>query len=984
MTNTPPLKPFDKSSSLETNSQESQSSREGAFHTTALCIAFVCVILAGRFFLSNIWSTEPEKTALPSWVLTAAFLIGAGISYGIAKNKSIHGLIARSRALNFITQFLLVLVASLVAGTGVIAVFLILIVTITISIVSSDQFQENIPIHTAIIVGIITALVGEFSPFNHISLPELNVYGPAIFGILVMTYTILLAFEFVHANLRTKLITTTLVLILLPITIFAFFQISYSQSTLRNQNIKSLQFAASQSQKILDDFLASNLDRVTSDAKLPEFAEFLSIPESSRLLTSSRDLSLISRALTTSQFEGTVSSYGLLDSHGFNVYDTDTNFVKTYEKNNDYFLIPFQTGQSYISHNYIWGKKDPFLVFSAPIRNSGNVIVGVLRIRYSGQVLQQLMARQIGMVGSRSYPILVDENFIRLADTINPSYVFLPIKSMSYAEIRSLRDKNYLPASINHTEASSIVPQIEVFLNRSQTYPSFEAFFPGLDQNSAQLAAVTTTNQNWHLIYVQDQQYTADIMNTQKRLTALIAAILAGIISIFTAFLASVFTNPIVQLTETADRIATGDLNGYAYIKTNDEVGSLANSFNLMTSQLRKFINELEDRVRDRTQELSEQNEFLRYRTRQLQTVSDVARSVASNQELEILLNQVAVLISERFGFYHVGIFLNDENGEYTTLRAANSEGGKHMLQRQHKLKIGKVGIVGNVASSGIARIASQVGDDSVYFDNPDLPLTKSEMALALKVSNKIIGAMDVQSTQVNAFTEEDIELFGILADQIAIAIVNNQLYENSNRALQELSKLHRQYIREEWLRESHENQFSNFRYTPQGIVKSDQLIKSEEIDSILLTGKPLIKNSVEDPVSSSPASMTIPIMLRGEPIGVIQIQNNPGESRSWNENDINTVQSVTDQIAQALENARLFKQTLRKAERDRRVLEITSKIRSTNDFNTMIQIAMDELQKTLNVNRTQIVFERESLNHKGVGTENNHQSTGQTGLESD
>ncbi len=230
----------------------------------------------------------------------------------------------------------------------------------------------------------------------------------------------------------------------------------------------------------------------------------------------------------------------------------------------------------------------------------------------------------------------------------------------------------------------------------------------------------------------------------------------------------------------TAEKISGGDLEAQAPIQTSDEIGALGRAFNTMTQQLKTFINELEDRVQDRTRELAKQNEALVFRSQQLQTVADVARQIVSAQELDELLPQITRLVSERFNFYHVGIFLLDENREYAVLRAANSEGGQRMLARKHQLKVGAVGIVGYATGAGQPRIATDVGEDAVYFSNPDLPETRSEMALPLKVGDLVIGALDVQSTVSNAFTQEDIALFTTLADQIAVAIRNNELYSQT------------------------------------------------------------------------------------------------------------------------------------------------------------------------------------------------------------
>ena len=201
--------------------------------------------------------------------------------------------------------------------------------------------------------------------------------------------------------------------------------------------------------------------------------------------------------------------------------------------------------------------------------------------------------------------------------------------------------------------------------------------------------------------------------------------------------------------------------------------------------------------------------------------MAEVARSIVTSQELQPLLDSVTHLISERFNFYHVGIFLIDQNHEFAVLRAANSEGGQRMLARKHKLRVGKVGIVGYVTcapaspespptwvrtrSSSITRIC---------------PEPAQKWPCRLKVGDQIIGAMDVQSTESNAFLPDDIELFATLADQVAIAIHNNQSVLETPRALTESQSLHRQYLRQEWesgLISARKNR--SYQYTPEGIV---------------------------------------------------------------------------------------------------------------------------------------------------------------------
>ena len=205
-----------------------------------------------------------------------------------------------------------------------------------------------------------------------------------------------------------------------------------------------------------------------------------------------------------------------------------------------------------------------------------------------------------------------------------------------------------------------------------------------------------------------------------------------------------------------------------------------ANELRVSNKELTDLRDELEVRVQERTATLAHQ-------TVQLQAVSSVARTIASIQDINTLLPDITKLVSEQFGFYHVGIFLLDDVGEHAVLRAANSVGGARMLERQHKLKLDSNSIVGYSTSHEEVRISLDVGTDSVFFNNPDLPDTRSEMTLPLRVGGRVIGALDVQSTQPNAFAKEEVNTLSTLADQVAIAIENARLFEKAQEALSEV-----------------------------------------------------------------------------------------------------------------------------------------------------------------------------------------------------
>jgi GAF domain-containing protein/HAMP domain-containing protein len=402
---------------------------------------------------------------------------------------------------------------------------------------------------------------------------------------------------------------------------------------------------------------------------------------------------------------------------------------------------------------------------------------------------------------------------------------------------------------------------------------------------------------------------------------------------------------PIVELTNGVNQITAGDLVHRVEIKSGDEIEVLADSFNIMTSRLKDLVEGLEQRVEDRTsnltlktKELEEASRRLANRAGQLAAVSVVARAVTTMRDVNQLLPNIATTISQQFGFYHVGIFLNDAGNQYAVLRAANSEGGQRMLDQGHRLKIGQVGIVGNVASSGKPRIALDTGEDAVFFNNPNLPSTKSEMALPLKISEKIIGVLDVQSTESAAFKQEDVEILSILADQVSIAIENARLFEEAQKSSADAQSALRQYARTDWGRIQRTRQNKGYRYSYKGI---ESLPKTVPLSDESFTDKDM-------------SVIKIPLTIREEQIGSLGLLLPSNKKISDDEMDI--ARAIAERVALSVENARLFEETSSRAEREKTVADISNKIRSTNDPETMIQTALKELKNALGASKIQIL----------------------------
>ena len=345
--------------------------------------------------------------------------------------------------------------------------------------------------------------------------------------------------------------------------------------------------------------------------------------------------------------------------------------------------------------------------------------------------------------------------------------------------------------------------------------------------------------------------------------------------------------------------------------------------------ELEEIKMNLELRVVERTTDLEKSSQQIMKRATQLEAIADVARSIATLQNEEQLLPDITKLISKRFEFYHVGIFLLDENKDFAVLRASNSEGGQKMLIRNHRLRVGSEGLVGYATGRAQARIALDVGEDAVYFDNPDLPGTRSEIALPLVIRNEVIGALDVQSEQSNAFSEEDIQVLSTLADQVAVAIQNARLFEQSKEALKELETTFQRYIRNEWGQYMTVSTVKGYRAQEAGL---------EPIRESLQTNSNKAKKRFIHEV---------PVILRGVTIGNLDIDLGK-QLEEYTQEEIAIIQATAERVALALEGARLLEISQRQAAKEQQISEITAKIGASVNMRNVLQTAVEELGKSI------------------------------------
>ncbi|HAV76913.1 MAG TPA: hypothetical protein DCX53_06115, partial [Anaerolineae bacterium] len=381
----------------------------------------------------------------------------------------------------------------------------------------------------------------------------------------------------------------------------------------------------------------------------------------------------------------------LTDRYGANIAATD-QIPDYYHGGEDWWRTAYNQGRGrvYISQPEFNQTSQSFgILMAVPIISNGNV-VGVLRTTYSvSTILENLQTSETS--GVFDIDLRISFNSYINGDAIDPE------------EIPGLNSVSGKYGEIIYKGEPSLVSQYRVFSSADS-----------LAQNSVSLL-------NWNIIVKQDLDDALQPVQQQTRtitVLAMVIMLLAGL----GGYAASIrLAEPIITLTGIAGKIAEGDLSIQARVQSQDEIGELANSFNRMTGQLRDTLSGLERRVAERTADLDTARLISERRAQELQSISEISRTISTEQRLDILLPLVTRLVSERFDYYHAGIFFVDDSRQFATLQAANSDGGRQMLARGHRLDIGK-GLVGTVAQSGKPRIALDVGSDAIFFDNPDLP----------------------------------------------------------------------------------------------------------------------------------------------------------------------------------------------------------------------------------------------------------------------
>ena len=439
---------------------------------------------------------------------------------------------------------------------------------------------------------------------------------------------------------------------------------------------------------------------------------------------------------------------------------------------------------------------------------------------------------------------------------------------------------------------------------------------------------------------------TQQVLALRRNITLLMLGIVVTIVStvvLATGILLQRYLNvPLTNLTQGIENIAGGSYDQHLPPVKQADIDAIIEKVNEMARQIAERDRNLEQQVADRTRDLER-------RTLQLQAASEVSQAAASILSSEELTGQVVELIRERFGLYYVGLFRLDPSGRWGVLQAGTGEAGKAMLARGHRLEVGAGSMIGWSIANVQARVAQVAEEDAVRLATPELPETRSEAALPLRSRGQVLGALTVQSTKPGAFDKATLTVLQTLADQVALAIDNAQLFQQTQESLDAARQAYGELSQEAWIELLRGHPDLGFLRNELGTSPTSDLWRPE-MESAMQTGQTTLGGDGE-------TSLAIPIKVSDHVIGVLDAKR-PVGAGAWSPDEIDLLEALSAQLSMALESARLYRDTQRRAVRERLVGEATARMRETLDMDAVLQTAVQEMRQALGLHDVTIRLE--------------------------
>jgi GAF domain-containing protein/HAMP domain-containing protein len=818
-----------------------------------------------------------------------------------------------------------------ITGLGIILAVIILVVVFSVA-------PQELPRQQAlsmILIGLVAAGLGVvvdrfgLAP-GTIEAPSWTQQGAVV---LAGTLTLLISVS-VTQSLQFSSTRMQLLLALLAIAVIPLITILASSFLTQSQHLKDIenQQLASTSRMLageMDSHLLALIAQTQNHARLPDVIKYLSNQEN--------DLSNTLQAISNQ--DPFILAYGVVNMEGVTLLDVRAFRIGENNAETPWFVEAVTQQTGYVSNVfYDENLVRPVFYVSAPVFNDAQEVIGVMRAQYDVEHLRTFLLGRTNSLGTNATAILVDENGIILAHTTQANLHLKTLSQLDGETLSALQAARQLPAGT----AESISAELSGLAAALATSEAGKVVYAPIAEDATRDASIVyapMTRKSWRVLSSQAGPVYVFEALEENFSPLLIAIILLSTILVVAAVNSRLITAPLAHLAQVASDVGKGNWAVSANLKRSDELGSVARVFNSVTSQLRVLTQAIEEQVTQRTQELGEVNAFVSKKADQLKTVASVARTISDVKSLQILLPQVAEEVSKSFGYYHTGIFLIDPSGQFAVLQATNSEGGKKMLARGFRQRVGQVGIIGYVTAVGRARIALDVGEDATFFNYADLPTTRSEIALPLKSGSTILGVLNLQSEEPAAFSQNDIETLSLLADQISILIQNARLHDETQLALSEAQSIFSKTVQSSW----------------------NEIIEGEKGMFQFVNGQIKEVSHLPEDGQDAEGALEMPILIRGERLGKLNIKTSV--QREWTEQEMRIFQSIVDRVGFALENARLFRDAQRLVSKERVIGEISDKISRSVDLDNILQTAVEELGQVISDSEVTIQFgEQESL----------------------
>jgi GAF domain-containing protein len=761
--------------------------------------------------------------------------------------------------------------------TGYLVVFSLVFINFVIPRISRGK---------AIVVAVVAALtifaIELWNPSFRTESNHLSTITPVVGALALLSTFAFVLRQTMAGNIRTKLVVASVLISMLSVTIVAFLaQRSLSTNLTENIGTNLAKLASAKSLEVgqtidreSDLLKALALNKNIQEAVSLEETNLLSQTEiaslDERWQTAHADDqntdSLVSGVLYNSisselrQFQEEFPQHVelfLTDRQGINIAATDRT-SDYYQADEGWWQAAYQKGLYIAQPEYDESSKTISINMAVAIQDpQDGKVLGVLRTSVDFSTLAfSLIAGQFGQTGHTD--------------------IYLP--NGQELTLTALEDGSHelvmRDAELNVDRlAQTTNPYAEVSHNGVTNLAS-QALLGVLSDTEEDTQVISDLN--WRIVVLQNRAEALQPLTIQTRNIVVLVVLINIAVVIAALVLARLISNPIVRLRAVAEKIASGDLAVEAKVETNDEIGTLAATFNNMTSQLRSLVGSLERRVQDRTHDLELASEVGR----------TITEKVANASEM---LTTAAELIRNRFELYYTQVYLIETSGQKLILHAGTGDVGEQLLVRGHQLLIDSGSLNGQAVLEKKPLIVADTRQSASFKPNPLLPKTRSEMVVPLILGGQVIGVLDMQSEQPDTFTETNLAAFEALAGQLAVALQNARLLAEAEEARSEVEAQIRRFTEQGWqdfLDAIEHGQRLGFTFDQNKVIR----LKPESLSR-----------------TSKDQAVSIPIAITGTQVGEIQL---PAENdRTWTQNEIDLIKTTSAQLAQHIDNLRLLAQ---------------------------------------------------------------------------